>query len=130
MKLGESSAETVYGQQAGAGRNYSESVAETVDREVRLLIEQAHDEAWKVINDNRDILDQLAAELLEKETLDHVRLDEIFKPVRKLPERPQWLSSPDRPVSALPPVALKPHIPVDQMDPIEHAQDGGAELGF
>ncbi len=130
VKLGESSAETVYGQQAGAGRNYSESVAETVDREVRLLIEQAHDEAWKVINDNRDILDQLAAELLEKETLDHVRLDEIFKPVRKLPERPQWLSSPDRPVSALPPVALKPHIPVDQMDPIEHAQDGGAELGF
>ncbi|WP_068494635.1 ATP-dependent zinc metalloprotease FtsH [Pseudoclavibacter helvolus] len=130
VKLGESSAETVYGQQAGAGRNYSESVAETVDREVRLLIEQAHDEAWKVINDNRDILDQLAAELLEKETLDHVRLDEIFKPVRKLPERPQWLSSPDRPVSALPPVPLKPHIPVDQMDPIEHAQDGGAELGF
>ena len=130
VKLGESSAETVYGQQAGAGRNYSESVAETVDREVRLLIEQAHDEAWKVINDNRDILDQLAAELLEKETLDHVRLDEIFKPVRKLPERPQWLSSPDRPVSALPPVALKPHISVDQMDPIEHAQDGGAELGF
>ncbi|WP_394254368.1 ATP-dependent zinc metalloprotease FtsH [Pseudoclavibacter helvolus] len=130
VKLGESSAETVYGQQAGAGRNYSESVAETVDREVRLLIEQAHDEAWKVINDNRDILDQLAAELLEKETLDHIRLDEIFKPVRKLPERPQWLSSPDRPVSALPPVPLKPHIPVDQMDPIEHAQDGGAELGF
>ncbi|MBS3180054.1 MULTISPECIES: ATP-dependent zinc metalloprotease FtsH [unclassified Pseudoclavibacter] len=130
VKLGESSAETVYGQQAGAGRNYSESVAETVDREVRLLIEQAHDEAWKVINDNRDILDQLAAELLEKETLDHVRLEEIFAPVRKLPERPQWLSSPDRPVSALPPVPLKPHIPVDQMDPIEHAQDGGAELGF
>lgn len=130
VKLGESSAETVYGQQAGAGRNYSESVAETVDREVRLLIEQAHDEAWKVINDNRDILDQLAAELLEKETLDHIRLDEIFKPVRKLPERPQWLSSPERPVSALPPVPLKPHIPVDQMDPIEHAQDGGAELGF
>ncbi|GAB3288066.1 ATP-dependent zinc metalloprotease FtsH [Pseudoclavibacter terrae] len=130
VKLGESSAETVYGQQAGAGRNYSESVAETVDREVRLLIEQAHDEAWKVINDNRDILDQLAAELLEKETLDHVRLEEIFAPVRKLPERPQWLSSPDRPVSTLSPVPLKPHIPVDQMDPIEHAQDGGAELGF
>ncbi|WP_424466730.1 ATP-dependent zinc metalloprotease FtsH [Pseudoclavibacter helvolus] len=130
VKLGESSAETVYGQQAGAGRNYSESVAETVDHEVRALIEQAHDEAWKVINDNRDILDQLAAELLEKETLDHVRLEQIFAPVRKLPERPQWLSSPDRPVSALPPVPLKPHIPVDQMDPIEHAQDGGAELGF
>src|SRR5690606_37673245 len=70
------------------------------------LIEQAHDEAYQVLTANRDILDQLALELLEKETLDHHRLDEIFAPVRKLPRRPQWLSSSERPVSELPPVGV------------------------
>lgn len=55
---------------------------------MRDLIEQAHNEAWQVINDNRDILDRLASELLEKETLDHNQLEDIFKPVKKLPERP------------------------------------------
>ncbi len=57
-----------------------------------------------MINANRDILDKLALALLEKETLDHLELAEIFTDVRKLPPRPQWLSSDDRPVSMLPPV--------------------------
>jgi len=57
-----------------------------------------------VISDNRDVLDKLALALLEKETLDHLELAEIFKDVKKLPPRPQWLSSQDRPVSDLPPV--------------------------
>ena len=115
IKLGDSSSEQVYGRETGGMRNYSETVAERVDGEVRALIEQAHQEAWQVLNENRDILDALAAELLEKETLDHVRLEQIFEPVRKLPERPQWLSSPDRPVSTLPPVTLQPRLPVDEL---------------
>ena len=45
----------------------------------------------------------LALALLEKETLDHLELAEIFKDVQKLPPRPQWLSSQERPVSSLPP---------------------------
>ncbi|WP_066081637.1 ATP-dependent zinc metalloprotease FtsH [Pseudoclavibacter albus] len=115
VKLGGGSSDLVYGQTQGGGRDYSEEVAEVVDREVRALIEQAHQEAYQVLTENRDILDQLAAELLEKETIDHVRLDEIFKPIRKLPERPQWLSSPDRPVSTLPPVEVKPRLAVDEL---------------
>ena len=37
--------------------------------------------------------DRLALALLEEETLDHNRIAEIFTEVRKLPERPLWLSS-------------------------------------
>ena len=61
-----------------------------------------------MISDNRDILDKLARELLEKETLDHNQIAEIFTEVSKLPERPQWLSSEDRPVSLLPPIEMPP----------------------
>ncbi|TCL88480.1 membrane protease FtsH catalytic subunit [Curtobacterium sp. PhB142] len=104
VKLGSGSSEPFVGRDmsGGTGRDYSENIAQTVDAETRALLEAAHNEAYQVINDNRDILDRLAGELLEKETLDAPELVEIFKDVRKLPERPQWLSSDKRPVSNLP----------------------------
>jgi len=106
VKLGQASGEVFLGRDMGHQRDYSDAVAEAVDQEVRVLIDQAHTEAWKVLNDNRKILDQLATELLEKETLDHNQLAEIFASVKKLPERTQWLSSSERPVSAQGPVAV------------------------
>lgn len=104
VKLGSSSGEVFMGRDMGHGRDFSERVAERVDGQVRALIEQAHNEAYQVLNDNRDVLDKLALALLEQETLDHLELAEIFKDVKRLPERPQWLSSSERPVSPLPPV--------------------------
>ncbi|MDQ4215194.1 ATP-dependent zinc metalloprotease FtsH [Microbacterium capsulatum] len=106
VKLGAEGGEPFAGRDIGRGREYSETIAERVDTQVRALIEQAHNEAYEVLSANRDILDQLARELLEKETLDHNQIAEIFTDVRKLPERPQWLSSEDRPVSLLPPIEM------------------------
>ncbi|MFB2554549.1 ATP-dependent zinc metalloprotease FtsH [Herbiconiux liangxiaofengii] len=106
VKLGSASGEMFLGRNMGHERDYSENLAQQVDAEVRGLIEAAHDEAWQVLNDNREILDRLAAELLEKETLDHDELAEIFTGIKKLPLRPQWLSSENRPVSSLPPVVF------------------------
>ena len=34
------------------------------------------------------------------------KIAEIFRDIKKLPPRPQWLSSSERPVSALPPVEV------------------------
>jgi len=113
VKLGQSQGEVFLGRDMGHQRDYSEELAEKVDLEVRALIEQAHDEAYQVLSDNRDILDNLARELIEKETLDHNQLAEIFADVRKLPERPQWLSSERRPISELPPIQIAASAPVD-----------------
>ncbi|MCK6079769.1 ATP-dependent zinc metalloprotease FtsH [Microbacterium sp. EYE_5] len=104
VKLGSSSGEVFMGRDMGHGRDFSERIAERVDAQVRGLIEQAHNEAYEVLNANREVLDRLALALLEKETLDHIELAEIFRDVTKLPPRPQWLSSSERPVSTLPPV--------------------------
>ncbi|MFJ6678242.1 ATP-dependent zinc metalloprotease FtsH [Microbacterium sp. NPDC091382] len=106
VKLGSSSGEVFMGRDMGHGRDFSERIAERVDSQVRGLIEQAHNEAYQVINENREVLDRLALALLEKETLDHIELAEIFKDVKRLPPRPQWLSSSERPVSTLPPVEV------------------------
>jgi cell division protease FtsH len=113
VKLGSGSGEMFLGRDMGSQRDYSERLSEQVDKEVRALIEKAHDEAWEVLNNNRDILDKLATALLEKETLDHNELAEIFKDVKKLPERPQWLSSDKRPVSDMPPVIVPQKAPID-----------------
>ncbi|MBK4348484.1 ATP-dependent zinc metalloprotease FtsH [Lacisediminihabitans changchengi] len=120
VKLGSGSGEMWLGRDMGSQRDYSERVSEQVDDEVRALIENAHNEAWQVLNENRDILDRLATALLEKETLDQHELAEIFADVKKLPQRPQWLSSDKRPVSALPAVAMPSKAPID-----EGVVDGG-----
>ena len=104
IKLGQSTGEVFLGRDMGHQRDYSEQVAAVVHEEVRKLIEQAHDEAWHVVNDNRDILDQLVLELLEKETLGTKELAEIFAPIVKRPLRPTWLSSDARGISERPPV--------------------------
>ncbi|KQM81470.1 ATP-dependent zinc metalloprotease FtsH [Agromyces sp. Leaf222] len=123
VKLGQAQGEVFLGRDMGHQRDYSEEIAMRVDAEVRALIEQAHDEAWQVLNDNRDILDKLAAELLENETLDHNQIAEIFKDVRKLPERPLWLSSDKRPVSDVPPIEF----PTDKAPIDPGAVDGGID---
>jgi cell division protease FtsH len=113
VKLGSSQGEPFMGRELGATRDYSDEIAKRIDDEVRALIEQAHDEAWQVLNTNRDILDQLATELLEKETLDHTQLEKIFEKVTKLPERPKWLSSKKRTLSDRPPVKIPSKAPID-----------------
>jgi cell division protease FtsH len=96
VKLGQQSGEVFLGRDMGHERDYSEDLAGVVDQEVRRLIEAAHDEAWHALNDNRDLLDKLVLELLEKETLNAEQLAEMFADVVKRPPRPVWLSSEQR----------------------------------
>ena len=104
IKLGQSTGEVFLGRDMGHQRDYSEEVARIVDEEVRSLIDAAHDEAYAAINANRDLLDHLVLELLEKETLNVHELAELFKPVVKQPARPTWLSSQTRQLGDRPPV--------------------------
>jgi cell division protease FtsH len=104
IKLGQSQGEVFLGRDMGHQRDYSEEVASVVDEEVRRLIENAHDEAWEVLVENRGVLDALVVALLERETLGKEELAEIFAPVVKRSERPIWLSSDRRSVSDIPPV--------------------------
>ena len=87
-------------------RKYSDRTAEVIDDEVLKLVETAHTEAWTIINDNREILDELVRQLLVKETLNEKELAAIFAPIKKAPVRPVWLSNDRRPGSDKPPVEI------------------------
>ena len=113
VKLGESEGEPFLGRDMGHRRDYSEDVARIVDEEVRALLDAAHDEAWEILGQYRDVLDDLVLELMERETLNERDLAEVFAPVVKREPRPVWLSSPDRPVSDRPPVRTPAEIAAD-----------------
>lgn len=91
VKLGTTENETVLGLSA-TSRDFSENVAAQVDAEVRELMDAAHREAWEILSRNRAVLEELATQLLERETLLEKDLEQIFAPVIKQPKRPLWHS--------------------------------------
>ncbi|MES2630555.1 MAG: ATP-dependent zinc metalloprotease FtsH [Patescibacteria group bacterium] len=66
-------------------RPYSDDTAREIDAEVAVLVKEAARRAEAVINANRKSLDKLAEALLEEETVEEVRVNEILKDA-KLPK--------------------------------------------
>ncbi len=93
IRYGQEQNEVFLGRDMGHVRDYSEEIAAAIDEEVRALIEQAHQEAYEILFDNRDILDRLVVELLEKETLDKAQVAAIFSDIRRRDARPAWTGS-------------------------------------
>jgi cell division protease FtsH len=117
VKLGEDNGEPFLGRDIGHTRNYSEEVAAIIDEEVNKLLTNAHQEAFDILVDNRQVLDNLVLELLEKETIDRKRLDEIFGEVSMRERRPAWTGSDTRIPSAIPPVDVPPSANGKRPDP-------------
>ncbi len=104
IKFGGDNSEPFLGREMSHQRDYSEEVAGLVDEEVKKLIETAHNEAWEILVENRDVLDNLVLALLEKETLGKEEIAEIFASIHKRPPRPAWTGSSRRTPSTRPPV--------------------------
>jgi cell division protease FtsH len=106
IKLGDGNAEPFLGRDIGHSRNYSEEVAAIVDEEVKLLVGQAHQEAFDILHINRDVLDELVLALLDRETLDKAEVAHIFERLRRRDKRPAWTGSDQRVPSSVPPVRV------------------------
>jgi cell division protease FtsH len=68
------------GREISEQRDYSEAVAEQIDREVRKLVDDAYQQALRLIQEYRAKLDEVAGKLLEVETLDRDEFERIFPP--------------------------------------------------
>jgi cell division protease FtsH len=110
IKLGADSSQPFMGRDFGHQRDYSENVAAVVDAEIRKLIENAHQEAYELLVENRATLDAMVLALLEKETLDKEEIAKIFKKIRKRQNRPAWTGSSARIPSRVPPVDVPARI--------------------
>ena len=113
IKLGTDASEPFMGRDYGHQRDFSESVAAKVDAEIRNLIENAHQEAFDILVDNRETLDAMVLQLLERETLNKEEISAIFTKVNSWPKRPAWTGSDTRIPSQQPPVAVPERIVVE-----------------
>ena len=59
-------------------QNYSDGMAQRIDDEIRGIVDASADEARELLTLHRNVLDTLAAELIEHETLDKDALAVIF----------------------------------------------------
>jgi cell division protease FtsH len=73
------------GREISEQRNYSDEVAAKIDAEVREIIDRAYDRAKEALTQQREILDRLAALLIEKETIEGEEFESLFSGI--LPPR-------------------------------------------
>ncbi|NJN92998.1 MAG: ATP-dependent metallopeptidase FtsH/Yme1/Tma family protein [Anaerolineales bacterium] len=66
------------GRQISEQRNYSEEVAEQIDREVRQLVDEAHERSLQILRDHIDMLHLIAKRLIDEETIDAAEFAALF----------------------------------------------------
>jgi cell division protease FtsH len=103
-KFGSGDGEPFLGRDMSHTRDYSEEIASTIDEEVRRLIESAHDEAWEILVQYREVLDDLVLKLMDKETLSRKEVLAIFEPVQTRPSRGSYTGYGKRLPSDRPPI--------------------------
>ncbi|SDT75340.1 cell division protease FtsH [Actinoplanes derwentensis] len=104
VKYGTTGDEPFMGRSMGHEKAYSDSVAADIDGEVRALIELAHDEAWEILVEYRDVLDSMVLELMEKETITQDDMNRICARVAKRPPMSPFNGFGKRLPSEAPPV--------------------------
>ena len=78
VALGRSQGGMFLGRDISAERDFSEDTAATIDSEVSVLVEIAYERAKKALNDNRQVLEELTAMLIETETVDSLEFQDLL----------------------------------------------------
>jgi cell division protease FtsH len=78
MTYGEREEMVFLGRSIAEHRNYSEAIARKIDTEVRLVISRAYNRALEVMTIHRDVLDKLAQQLIQRETLGEEEVDALL----------------------------------------------------
>ena len=117
VRYGTEHGDPFLGRTMGTQADYSHEVAQIIDDEVRKLIEAAHTEAWEILTEYRDVLDILAGELLEKETLHRVELQAIFGDVKKRPRLTMFDDFGGRVPSDKPPIKTPGELAIERGEP-------------
>jgi cell division protease FtsH len=87
LTLGQKQHEVFLGRDFQSQPDYSDQVAFEIDNEIRRLIDEAHDEALEILQEGRIKLDELAAMLIERETLGREEVEAFLADIPKRPQR-------------------------------------------
>ena len=117
VRYGTEHGDPFLGRTMGTQSDFGHEVARDIDDEVRKLIEAAHTEAWEILAEYRDVLDILAGELLEKETLHRAELEAIFGDVKKRPRLTMFDDFGGRVPSDKPPIKTPGELAIERGEP-------------
>ena len=84
MLYGKGSNEVFLGRDYGRQQDYSDEVASSIDEEVKLLLNDAHITAKKIIKKYKKQMKSMVDTLMEKETIDKNIIKQLFKSVPKV----------------------------------------------
>lgn len=80
LSYGRSNEARFLGSALGGGeeRNFSEETAQTIDAEIRSVIDKEHERARELVSKRREALEEMTRRLLDKETLERMELRELL----------------------------------------------------
>ena len=84
MLFGKGSNEVFIGRDYGRQQDYSDEVASSIDDEVKILLNDAHITAGKILKKFKKQMDAMVDILMEKETIDREEVANVFKSIKKV----------------------------------------------
>jgi cell division protease FtsH len=97
MVYGEEEGEIFLGRSVTTHKNMSEASLQTVDAEIRRIIDEQYALARRLLEENRDKVETMTATLLEWETIDADQINDIME--GKPPRPPKPTSMPSKPAA-------------------------------
>jgi len=91
LSLESQGAEVFLGAGLTSRAEYSEEVASRIDEQVHLIVDHCHDNARRLIRENRVVIDRLVDLLIEKETIDGEEFRQIVAEYTNVPEKEQYV---------------------------------------
>ncbi len=85
LAYGEEEGEVFLGRQVTKHKHISEDTFKVIDEEIRVIVDKNYQLATKLLEDNKDILIEMAKALMEHETIDRDQIDDLMqrKPIRE-----------------------------------------------
>jgi cell division protease FtsH len=90
LSLESQSGEVFLGRDWLTRSEYSEEIASRIDAQVRSIVEHCYDDARRIIQENRTVIDRLVDLLIEKETIDGEEFRQIVAEYTDIPEKEQY----------------------------------------
>lgn len=82
MAYGKNQENVFMGRDFGHQRDYSEQVAYEIDQEIKRIVDERYELAKQLLSENRDMLEKISKELLDKETIDDKEFEELMNSVK------------------------------------------------
>jgi cell division protease FtsH len=115
MVYGEDEGEVFLGRSITTHKNVSEATMQSVDAEIRRIIDQQYALARKLLEDNRAKVEVMAKALLEWETIDSDQISDIMAGRPPRPPKPTPSTPPPTPPDSSPTAPAPSSTPVSEV---------------